>query len=498
MIQTQFHVTPKHIRTDNGPKFLLHDFYASHGIVHYQRPCVETPQQNGRVERKHQHILNVGRALLFQSKLPPSFWSYAILHVVFLINRVSTPLLNNHSPYFILYNQLPDINLFNIFGCLCYASTLHNHRTKLQSRAKKTIFLGYKSGYKGFVLFDIHSREIFISRHVSFHENVLPYPQNPSSATHDWKYFTISSNIVPLSSIDQSPSPSLPVIDDILPPLSHSSVPNNVPVSPRKSTRTRTPHSHLQDYVCNSSHTSTYPLSNYISYNYVSANHASFVLSLQTHPEPHTYVEASKHDYWKQAMQVELLALEKTCTWDIVDLPPHAKPIGYRWIFKVKHHADGSVERYKARLVAKGYTQIEGLDYFDTYSLVAKMTTVRLVIALASINNWFIHQLDVNNAFLHGDLQKDVYMLVPPDIKTIKSNQVYKLKKSLYGLKQASRKWYEKYILFRFNITMFKHLQIILSSSRKLTSHSLFFWCMLMISYSLLILFLSFITSKLF
>jgi len=80
-------------------------------------------------------------------------------------------------------------------------------------------------------LFDIHSREIFISRHVPFLENVLPYPQNPSSTTHDWQYFTISSNKVPLPSISQSPSPSLPVIDDILPPLSPSSVPNNVPVS---------------------------------------------------------------------------------------------------------------------------------------------------------------------------------------------------------------------------------------------------------------------------
>jgi len=95
-------------------------------------------------------------------------------------------------------------------------------------------------------------------------------------------------------------------------------------------------------------------------------------------------------------------------------------------------------------LVAKGYNQIEGLDYFDTYSLVAKLTTVRTVIALASINHWHIHKLDVNNAFLHGDLQEDIYMLVPQGITPSKPNQVYKLVKSLYGLKQASRKWYEK------------------------------------------------------
>jgi hypothetical protein len=108
-------------------------------------------------------------------------------------------------------------------------------------------------------------------------------------------------------------------------------------------------------------------------------------MSLTQHTEPNTYAEACKSDNWVQAMKSELDALAKTGTWKIVDLPPHVKPIGSKWVYKIKHKADGSIERYKARLVAKGYNQVEGLDFFDTFSPVAKLTTVRLLLAVAAI-----------------------------------------------------------------------------------------------------------------
>jgi hypothetical protein len=143
MIKKQFNTIVKCIRTDNGPEFLIPSFYAKKGIIH-QTSCVENPQQNGRVERKHQHLLNVGRSLLFQSKLPNKFWSYAVVHATFIINRVTTPLLQNKSPYHLLYNHPPNLEHLKVFGSLCYASTLHIHRTKLDPRARKCVFIGYR------------------------------------------------------------------------------------------------------------------------------------------------------------------------------------------------------------------------------------------------------------------------------------------------------------------------------------------------------------------
>lgn len=133
-------------------------FYASKGIIR-QRSCVESPQQNGRVERKHQYVVNVARALLFQSKLPKHFLSYAILHATYIINEVPSTLLKNKSPYFLLYNQTPNLHDLKAFGSLCYASTFQSYRTKLPSRARKCIFLAYKHGVKEAVLLDLNNRD---------------------------------------------------------------------------------------------------------------------------------------------------------------------------------------------------------------------------------------------------------------------------------------------------------------------------------------------------
>ena len=139
---------------------------------------------------------------------------------------------------------------------------------------------------------------------------------------------------------------------------------------------------------------------------------------------------------WEKAMDEEMDALEANATWELVPLPKDKNAIGCKWVYKVKHNADGSVNRYKARLVVKGYAQTYGIDYEETFSPVARMATVRAVIAMVASKGWSLHQMDVKNAFLHGDLQEEVYMMQLEGHQDDAQPQfVYRLGKALYGLK---------------------------------------------------------------
>lgn len=154
-----------------------------------------------------------------------------------------------------------------------------------------------------------------------------------------------------------------------------------------------------------------------MSYHRYSPAHLAYVANLSQAVEPSSYEIAASDPKWQQAMFSELQALIDNNTWTLVPLPPGKRPIGCKWVYRIKYHADGSVERYKARLVAKGFTQTADIDYHDTFSPTAKMVTVRCLLAIAASFGWSLHQLDVNNAFLNGDLLEEIYMSPPPGLR---------------------------------------------------------------------------------
>ncbi|XP_074276256.1 uncharacterized protein LOC141600007 [Silene latifolia] len=224
--------------------------------------------------------------------------------------------------------------------------------------------------------------------------------------------------------------------------------------------RLRFPNSRLQGYVLDTTHSpspspsppssptsssgTSYHLANYLNCNLFSEKHRNFLAAVTMGVEPPSFKEAIRDDGWCEAMKLEIDALERNDTWELSDLPPNKKALGCRWIYKIKYKSDGSIERLKARLVVFGNHQIEGLDYGETFAPVVKMVTVRIFLAIAAINKWELHQMDVHNAFLHGDLDEEVYMKIPPGFSRGKEGKVCRLKKSLYGLRQAPRCWFAK------------------------------------------------------
>jgi len=280
---------------------------------------------------------------------------------------------------------------------------------------------------KGYKLLDLTTCKTFVSRNAIFHESTFPsipntvhtplvfpdFPQFFDSFICKPSQSTPHHSVLPATLPFQTSTPPTPTL------------PQNDVSQLRRSARTKNPPHYLQQYYCGnmaqvpSADPSSsncfipgkpYSLFSFLSTSKLSLQHRAFTSSVSLVFEPKTYKQASSIPHWQQAMTNEIIALEKNHIWDLVLLPYNKSVIGCKWVYKVKFQADGKVERYKARLVAKGYTQQEGIDFFDTYSPVAKMTTVRVFLTIAVVNNWHLHQLDVDNTFLHGDLYEEVYM----------------------------------------------------------------------------------------
>ena len=450
-VKTQFQSNIKVLRSDNGTEFLSNNmlqYISSQGIIH-QTSCVGTPQQNGVAERKNRDLLEKTRALMIHMHVPKKFWSFAILTATYLINRLPSRVLGFKSPYEVLKGRKIDLTHLKVFGCVCFVHIQTLNRDKLDARATKCVFMGYSTTQKGYKCFNPVTKKCTVSRDVKFEEDypyftsqgedlvdMFPLPQNFNYPMLENRSVIVSPDCEEVQTDQITASESEDEFySDHSPPSTESQV------IKRNPPRIRKPPVRLQDYV---TYASRHPINECISFSKVSTSHATFLSEIDKQYEPRSFQEALLLPQWNQAMKEELCALEENCTWTLVQLPPRKKAVGSRWIYKTKFKADGSIERHKARLVARGFTQTFGVDYKETFAPVAKMNSVRVLLSVAINCGWSLYQMDVKNAFLHGELQEEVYMQPPPGYDGIKGNMVCKLHKAIYGLKQSPRAWYAK------------------------------------------------------
>ena len=409
----------KTFRTDRGGEFTSHDFASfceKHGINrHLTAPY--SPQQNGVVERRNRTLLEMTRSILKHKNVPNVLWGEATRHATYLINRIGTRSLEGMTPYECLRGKKPNLHHLRIFGCVCYARTEAAGRKKLDDRSRILVHLGTEPGTKAYRLLDPSLKKIVVSRDVIFNED-KEWDWSNESFVEDSETFTLD-----IGDLEEDSNAETENDTNNYENNEEDEEEHDEPMAVRRSTRVTSKPSYLEDYV-------------------LLADIECERLLMVINNEPWDFNEAKEQKVWIDACKEEISSIESNNTWMLVDLPKGFKPIGLKWVFKVKRNADGSVNKYKARLVAKGYVQKHGIDYDEVFAPVARVETIRLVIALAASKGWEIHHLDVKTAFLHGELKEEVYVTQPEGFEVKgKEGKVYKLRKALYGLKQAPRAW---------------------------------------------------------
>ncbi|KAJ0865146.1 putative RNA-directed DNA polymerase [Helianthus annuus] len=427
------------LRSDNGGEYLAtaFDIYLRENKIRRQLTCPNTPQQNGVSERKNRHLAETCRSVMHAKNVPGRFWAEAMQISAHVINRLPPQNQGYVSPYEKLLNRKPNVTHFRVFGYVCYVFVPNQLRDKMEKKAVRCIFTGYDSERKGWRCCDPISNRCYVSRNVVFDENSSWWSENKEPLP-DTEFIKekLESNMINLT-LDEEES-AIEVDDGVI--NSNSSLRQEI--NEQRPWQTGT---HAQTQNPDSSSPIIGPRRS----NRVSKPNPKYVVNVAVteveESKPNTFEEACEKEEWNHAMQDEIEAMNRNETWVLVPKPKDVKPISCKWVFKIKRKTDGSFERHKARLVARGFSQQFGVDYEDTFSPVAKIATIRVLIAVAASNGWKLHQMDVKNVFLYGDLDHTIHMEQPKGfVSEMFPNHVCKLNKAIYGLKQSPRAWFGK------------------------------------------------------
>ncbi|MCH80809.1 copia-type polyprotein [Trifolium medium] len=387
----------------------------------------------------------MARSMIKQKCLPHKFWGEAVTTAAYILNKCPTKKLKL-VPEEAWYGRKSSVKHLRVFGSLCYKHVPDARRTKLEDKSEIMILIGYHptGAYK---LYNPVTQKVHFSRDVIVNENekwkweeepvyssesqstfIYPNSSDESDGGEDYDEDEPVNNADQIQGAENTSDMNLSSDDD-----------NRIHMIGRTQRTKRVP-ARLNDCEV-------------IQDNAVNDEGDLIHFALLADSEPVNFKDALKSNVWRKAMEEELKSIEKNQTWKLVDLPDKKAKIDVKWVFKVKLNPDGTISKHKARLVARGFLQKHGIDYNEVFAPVARIETVRLVVALACKNRWKMYHLDVKSAFLNGPLDEEVYVAQPPgfEIKG-KEKLVYKLYKALYGLKQAPRAWNKRIDQFLIQI----------------------------------------------
>jgi hypothetical protein len=456
-VETQMGAKIKVLNTDRGGEYQGEDFvnYLKSKGTHQKLNVHDTPQQAGVAERRNRTIGERIRALLHASGLPKFLWGEAARHVVWLLNRTTTKAVDGMTPFEAAFGKKPDLKGVREWGEKVYVRI--EGGTKLGGRVREGKWIGMDDESKGARVYWPDTKTVTVERNIYF-------DNSSASRFEEEEAVNIVKTTVNLPVAENNPPIVVnqqPVVENDPDPVSDAPDTSDAESNAK---RTRKPSKKIADLLGGRGSWSTasrpmlapglqQPTAN------VSECDEEHAFAAETSNaealEPRSLSEAQKRPdwpLWEKAIQEELATLKAAGTWEIVDAPVGVNVVGSKWVFRAKKDAAGNVVRYKARLVAQGFSQVPGVDYFDTFAPVARLASIRTVLAFAAAEDYETGQIDIKGAYLNGELTEDevIFMKQAPGYEERGEDgkvKVLRLWKSLYGLKQAGRRWYQKLVL---------------------------------------------------
>ncbi|CAI7739594.1 unnamed protein product [Closterium sp. NIES-53] len=451
MVERQQDRLVKAIRTDRGGVFLSKEFslwLKKNGIRH-SLTMPYSPAINGIAERANRTITETARGLLIEARLPNYFWPDAVRSACVAKNRALTHVgAEKWLPYVDWIGRKPNVDMLRVFECMCMAVVpKHLRHNKLGAKAIWAVHLGMAQNSKGWLLWDPFTKKFLLSSgsKTTRESSLVSGGEEAKDAEEEEEVQHVSERAPTLPSRTTS-APRIRVT----PQQRHESL--HVPAAEKEGRgkrRIQAPNRVTYEALRNPARSALAGAAMMVGddeENEYEEFAFAFFSPVEMPGEQATLKEAleiSDAEEWKKAMESELKSIEENGTWELVELPKGRKAITSKWLFKIKTDADGKIERYNSRLVAKGYQQKEKVDYKELFAPVEQPTTLRTLLAGATMRGWVVKQMDMITAFLNGVLEEKIFMAQPEGFDD-GIGRVWKLRKVLYGLKQAPRQWYLK------------------------------------------------------